>query len=69
MKSVCMGTSCIKDVSILVPGTLYQKSARRFQPLLFISHLAAAAALRQALGRKQKKKVGFFFNLNIHNIH
>ena len=60
MKSVCMGTSCIKDVSILVPGTLYQKSARRFQPLLFISHLAAAA-LRQALGRKQKKKVGFFF--------
>ena len=46
MKSVCMGTFCIKDVSILVPGTLYQKSARRFQPLLFISHLAAAAALR-----------------------
>lgn len=32
MKGVCMGTFYIKDVSILVPGTL---------PLLFISQLVA----------------------------
>ena len=57
MKSVCMGTFCIKDVSILVPGTLYRKSARRFIVYKSVSSI-------QHFGRpwvKHKRRKVFFF--------